>query len=96
MCALAEIQYTATTTADILVYTDICDSSIVNSTKLPILRRLRVRQGTKNIVFNLLHYYPIKIYNIDKIRVYINPDIGETSTVLQDKLNVTLHFCQSS
>ena len=54
-----------------------------------------MNEGTENVVFNLLHYYPIKMYNFDKIRLYINTDRGERPSVLQDTLRVTLHFRQS-
>ena len=95
MCALAEIQYTASHSADIAVNTDICDASIVSATHIPILRRMRLKQGTLYMVFNLLHYYPIKMYTFDKIRIYINVLSGKEASLLQESLRVTLHFRQS-
>ena len=94
-CALAEIEYSCSTTdtsSSLLVNSDLCDGSMVGDKKVPILRRFRLTKGTYNEIFPLLHYYPIKAYSFDTIHLYINTDTGERASFLQDTLKATLHF----
>ena len=95
MCALAEIEYSCTTAdplSSLLVITDLCDSTIVGTTKIPILRRLKHSRGTYTKVYPTLQYYPIKTYTFDTIHLHINTYAGDRASFHQGTLKATLHF----
>ena len=104
-CALAEIQYLSessmpkTISTNLWVSSNVCCASIVGNTKAPILRCLTSVLGTYTTYdYSLqhLHYYPVKLTEVDVIHIYINTDDGNKASFLSGTLKVTLHFRQST
>ena len=99
-CALAEIQYmsgssmTKTIPSSLWLNSNVCCASIVGNTKAPILRCFPSVLDTYEYSFQNLHYYPVKLTELDVIHIYINTDDGKRASFLTGTLKVTLHFRQ--
>ena len=78
---------------DIYLHYDICDDSIVNGNRKPLLRRLMtVETGNWSAILETPHYVPVKLSEIDNIGIYITDDHGGLVSFLDYPSTVTLHF----
>lgn len=76
------------------VYFNICGESMVDGDKRPILRKLPGdSHGTwDDTVFEMGHYMPVKINNIDNIDIYIMTTEGVLASFLDQPTIMTLHY----
>lgn len=75
------------------VYSNICGESMVDGDKQPVLRKLTGdSQGTWDTVFEMGHYMPVKINDIDDIDIYIMTREGVLASFLDQPTIITLHF----
>ena len=71
---------------------DVCDTSIVGSSSLPILRRVHVNRQKKNyLMFNPINYIPVIKPFATNIVVYLRGVTADLSSVAFETLNCTLH-----
>lgn len=102
--ALTEIKviYTGTIkqVKDLYVYTDVCTGSIVGKSERPLLRRVHIDTNntsktsktlSANIVFDTPYYVPVRVKELDQIRIYIKDEKDADCSFLDDTC-VTLHF----
>ena len=100
VCSLKEINIhfspSATVDNDILIMSDICGVSFFHSLKLPILRRLflkNTQSGKKLSSFFLDPFYlPVKQNKINTVRVYIRKSDNQRLSFSSGAVNLTLHF----
>ena len=75
------------------VYSNICGESIVDGDKQPILRKLTCNSpGNWDTVFEMGHYTPVKVNNIDDIDIYITTREGILASFIDQPSSITLHF----
>lgn len=75
------------------VYSNICEESIVDGDKQPILRKLPGdSHGTRNSFFEMGRYMPVKINNIEDIDIYITTREGVLASLLDQPTTITLYF----
>ena len=92
-CALLDITLNIRlpNSADLLnVYCDLCDNSVVNLKRLPILRRIAFQNGTQT--FQFPYYIPISRDQIQRFRIYIADAHGEQQSIHIQSLSCTLHL----
>ena len=80
-----------------IIYSDICEESFMNNTKLPILHRCYVGNETNKFVqesFSNNCYKRIKIHDISRIELNIKSETGNQVSFKQEPLWCTLHFRQ--
>ena len=103
--ALTEINVNYTGTAkqikDIYVYTDVCTGSIVGKSERPLLRRVHIDTNntsktsktlSANIVFETPYYVPVRVKELDQIRIYIKDEKDTDCSFIDGDTCVTLHF----
>ena len=75
------------------VHSNICDDSIVNGYKKPLLRRLMMTDpGNWSTLLEAPHYMSVKVTEIYDIDIYITNDQDHLSSFLDQPSTVTLHF----
>ena len=92
-CALLDITLKIQTpiVGDLVnVYCDLCDNSIVNFQRLPILRRIALQNGTQT--FRFPYYIPVSREQIQRFRVFIERAEGERQSIHIQSLSCTLHL----
>ena len=85
-CALTDINY-AGDFGDLYVFTDLCASSYVNNSYLPILR-----VTSSASVFNAPYFIEIPRNFIERIRVYIRTRNGNPPSFTPEHLTCTLRL----
>lgn len=89
---LTEIMYKGKSVGgDVYVYCDICETSVINGKRLPILRIIR-KAGE---IFNVPYYIPISQKTISGIRVYIRDSDYDPISFSKRVLRCTLHIRKS-
>lgn len=94
---LSEIQiednHTWTDHGHLYIYTNICDESIIDGERAPLLRRLMSNeQGFWNSMFNPVFYLTVRKSEIYDIEFYIKSDKDQFATFLTQPVTLTLHF----
>lgn len=102
-CGLCEIEFAPMpkTSKTMLVLTDICQESIVDSKTVPLLRAVsisnnKITRKSFSIVYDKVFYMPLKQQRFDRIHVYIKSTDGVPLPSFEDQpLRCTLHFQKS-
>ena len=99
-CALTEFQYTSVfqsreTPKEILVCSDLCESSYCVDTQLPLLRRISIDYTRPNmqkcIIFTRAYYMPVKQGQLSQLKIYIKtPD--HKNVTFKNKVSCVLHL----
>lgn len=77
----------------IYVHSSICQESIVEGEKKPLLRRLISNDpGDWTTLVNLPHYIPVNVKELYDIDIYITDRNGEKASFLNKPSTLTLHF----
>jgi hypothetical protein len=71
---------------------DLCDTSVVGSQALPILRRIHGSSSEEHLIFDPIYYVPVKQDSSNMITVYLRPVQGHSSSVDLKSLSCTLHI----
>ena len=80
-------------TESIYLNSSICEESIVEGEKQPLLRRvMSVDTGNWNTIYQLPHYVPVKTNEIFDIDVYRTNSRNEFASFINHDTTVTLHF----
>ena len=72
--ALKEISLFNLARQELIIYCNICEDSVVNAAKLPILKRLSLPQNRNNpitLTYPDSFYIPVKTKQISTVRIYI-------------------------
>lgn len=89
---LAEIHFEMENNIDCFdLCCDICESSVVDSTTLPILRRIHVSSQQEYIRFDPIYYIPVIKTKPYIITVYLRSVHSKSNSVPFKRLNCTLH-----
>ena len=72
--------------------TDVCDDTIIDGKKLPLLRIFQGKKRQAHVEFTQLHYKSVNKETIERITVYIRSDNGEAPSFSSETLRCTLHF----
>lgn len=77
----------------VFLYSNICDDSIVNGYKKPLLRRI-LNNGPGNWcnIFETPHYMTVKVQEITDIHFYITDAKDQIVSFIDQPLTLTLHF----
>lgn len=101
-CGLCEIECypNPKTPKSLFLLTDICEETIVNNQKLPLLRMIslcnyKITRKPLTITYSNVFYRLVKRQSIDQLRIYIKDVSGESLSVELEKLTCTLHFKRS-
>ena len=86
-CGVVEVRLPTVPRAPLFVCFDLCVESITNSTTLPVLRRI----GQKIFLANFVTYVPLRVQNLDTIRLYIRKETGEKVN-FPGETKITLHI----
>ena len=102
--ALTEIKvnYTGTTkqVKDLYVYTNVCTGSIVGKSKKPLIRRVHIDTNntsktsktlSSNVVFDTPYYVPVRMKDLDQIRIYIKDEKDADCSFIDGETCATLH-----
>lgn len=87
-CALTEFQLYASTPKPVHVCCDIVVDSYTGDSKLPTLRRIRLKTNQ----FDNLQYIPLKVNHFNTIRIYIITPSGRIQSPGSGVTYCTLHF----
>lgn len=87
-CGLIQFQYAASLEKPFFVCCDLVNESYVGDIKLPILRRVRLR----NTQFNQVIYSTLKKRDFNSIRIYMKTWRNKPGTMVRGKTYYTLHF----
>ena len=74
------------------IFCDLCDTSLVNSARLPLLRSLITTQSVLHSTFNPVAYVPVCKSVIEGIRIYIKDVNLRDHSDFQKVLHCTLHL----
>lgn len=85
-----ELNYIKKGTQDVYVFSDVCAGSFVGKSERPLLRRVQVQK--KNIIFESPYYVPVRVNELNQIRVYIKDRNDEDCSFLNKGTCITLHF----
>ena len=85
-----ELNYIKKGTQDVYVFSDVCVGSFVGKSERPLLRRVQVQK--KNIIFESPYYVPVRVNELNQIRVYIKDRNDEDCSFLNKDTCITLHF----
>lgn len=90
---------------DVYVYSNICEESFVGPSEHPLLRKIHIskdetEQYTKNrqkhmtthLIFSTPYYVPVRLGQLNQIRIYITDSNGQPSSFINEEASVTLHF----
>ena len=90
---------------NVYVYSNICEESFVGSSEHPLLRKIHIskdetEQYTKNrqkhmtthLILNTPYYIPVRLGQLNQIRIYITDEDGQPSSFINEEACVTLHF----
>ena len=85
--------WTSDKTSDVYVCCDVCQESFFGTKELPLLRRVFLGSVKENnTVYTTPYYVPMKVGQMQQIRVYITDRDGNLVSFLDGPVNVTLHF----
>lgn len=87
-CGLLQFQYNAATDTPYYVCCDAVVESHVGDYKLPVLRRVRL----KNIQYSHMIYVPLKVHDFNSIRVYMRSWNNKPPLSVISGTHCTLHF----
>ena len=93
--ALVETDITSSLskTDPLYLHSNICDESIVDGDRKPLLRRLTSTDvGSWSDIFPSPHYVPVKTKDIYEIEISISDDKDNLSSFIDQPSTVTLHF----
>lgn len=93
--ALTEIRISEKAQKDVelFVCSDLCQDSFVGSSEQPLLRRVFYEDvKNSNIIYTQPYYVPVKLTDVQQIRIYIKDENGNDASFLKKKVTVTLHF----
>ena len=79
----------------LLIHSDICEESVINGVKLPILQRCFIPEINNKFVqevFTHTHYVKMRKQELDRIEIYITSETGESVSFKKDFLWCTLHL----
>lgn len=89
----ANISSSLSMTNALYIHSKICDDSIVDGHRNPLLRRLMMFEpGNWSTVLESPHYVPIKISEMYDIDAYITDENGKLASFLDHPSTITLHF----
>lgn len=89
----ADIRSSHSKEESIYLYSSICNDSIVEGEKQPLLRRLSsVLPGDWNSIFDSPHYILINSQELYDIDIYITDRDGNLASFLNQPSTITLHF----
>lgn len=86
-CGVVEVKLQTAPQKSLLLCSDLCVESIVNSHTLPVLRRL----NQKLFIPTYITYVPVRNQSFDTLRLYLSKESGEPAN-LQGETRVTLHL----
>ena len=98
VCALADVSYSNileySGLSHIFICTDICQQSIVGTTKIPVLRRCAINNLLEytDYIFNNLFYIRVSRDQINHIRIYIRDQSLKPISIQIKSLKCTLHL----
>jgi hypothetical protein len=87
-CGLVQFEYTSSSDKPFFVCTDTVMESYVGDYKLPVLRRVRVR----NTQFSHVIYAPVKTHDFNSIRIFMRTWKNKAATMVRGRTFCTLHF----
>ena len=93
--ALVEVDITSKLSKEdpIYVYSSICQESIVEGEKKPLLRRLMSNgPGDWTTLIDSPHYLPVNTNELYDIEIYITDRHNDTASFLDQPSTLTLHF----
>lgn len=64
-----ELNYAKKGKEEVYAFSDVCAGSFVGKSERPLLRRVQVQK--KNIIFEWPYYVPVRVNELNQIRVYI-------------------------
>ena len=77
----------------LFVCSDICQDSFVGTSEQSLLRRVFFEDvNGKNVIYVHPYYVPLKLRDVQQIRIYIKDENGADASFLKKKVSVTLHF----
>lgn len=87
-CGLVQFEYTASSDKPFFVCSDVVMESYVGDYKLPVLRRVRLR----NTQFNHVIYAPVKMRDLSSIHIFMRTWKNKTAFMVRGRVFCTLHF----
>lgn len=92
VCALAEISFKSKIKEDLIVCSDITETSYFQGNYIPILRNLEAGESTYS--FTNLYYIPITQNKISSINIYLITTEGRKPESSIRQTECTLHFVE--
>ena len=78
---------------EIFLYCDICQETFVGGREIPLLRRIVLNSDQKtNIIFTTPYYIPLKVSQLQQIKIYIKNRKGDPVSFQTEEVTLTLHF----